>query len=165
MNKQKRASCCEQCSYYDYDEYSEEYICSANMDEDEFMRFISGPGSYCPYFDPYDEYKIVSRQNWCFTLANRKKCVILFKKINSENAVTKTVGIYDAPSAESAYCGLCAEISLSSGAAEKCSRSQRIRPRYGRGEYRLSWNRVVKRCINLRPFFGTGIFFGIYSWI
>lgn len=32
------------------------------MDEDEFMRFI-GPGSYCPYFDPYDEYKIVSRQN------------------------------------------------------------------------------------------------------
>lgn len=33
------------------------------MDEDEFMRFISGPGSYCPYFDPYDEYKIVSRQN------------------------------------------------------------------------------------------------------
>ena len=96
MNKQKRAACCEQCSYYDYDEYSEEYICSANMDEDEFMRFISGPGSYCPYFDPYDEYKIVSRQNWCFTLANRKKCVILFKKINSENAVTKTVGIYDA---------------------------------------------------------------------
>lgn len=41
MNKQKRASCCEQCSYYDYDEYSEEYICSANMDEDEFMRFIA----------------------------------------------------------------------------------------------------------------------------
>ena len=63
MNKQKRASCCEQCSYYDYDEYSEDYICSANMDEDEFMRFISGPGSYCPYFDPYDEYKRVSKQN------------------------------------------------------------------------------------------------------
>ena len=38
------------------------------MDEDEFMRFISGPGSYCPYFDPYDEYKIVSRQNRCTLL-------------------------------------------------------------------------------------------------
>ena len=61
------------------------------------MRFISGPGSYCPYFDPYDEYKIVSKQKLMFHSCKSKKNVLYYlRKIISENAVTKTVGIYDA---------------------------------------------------------------------
>ena len=61
------SNCCENCSNYIYDDESECYICNMPLDEDEMARFISssvGNGGYtCPYFDFYDEYKIVRKQN------------------------------------------------------------------------------------------------------
>ena len=64
--KQKNAnpiqSQCEFCAYYDYDEDWEEYVCNANMDEDDMVRFYESRTS-CPLFKFYDEYKIVRKQN------------------------------------------------------------------------------------------------------
>lgn len=57
------ASCCETCEYYDYDEEYEENICKIDMDEDEYLRFLSSKGQACPYYKYYDEYKSVQKQN------------------------------------------------------------------------------------------------------
>lgn len=54
---------CENCSRYCYDDENEEYYCSADLDEDEVMRMYSDKNGVCPYFDGYDEYKIVRKQN------------------------------------------------------------------------------------------------------
>ena len=54
---------CETCAYYEYDSEWEEYYCSINLDEDEYARFVSNGGSSCPYYNYYDEYKIVHKQN------------------------------------------------------------------------------------------------------
>ncbi len=56
-------SCCENCSNYLYDDENETYFCNVNLDEDEMYRFLSGSTKACPYFDFYDEYKIVRKQN------------------------------------------------------------------------------------------------------
>ncbi len=55
--------CCEQCAYYNYDEEYDEYYCSVNLDEDEMEKYVSGNMDYCRYFTPYDEYKVVQKQN------------------------------------------------------------------------------------------------------
>lgn len=55
--------CCEQCAYYDYDEEYDEYYCSVNLDEDEMEKYMSGNMDSCHYFSPYDEYKVVRKQN------------------------------------------------------------------------------------------------------
>lgn len=57
------ATNCEMCVYYAYDQELENYECSVNMDEDEFMRFLSSPNYNCPYFNLDDEYAIVKKQN------------------------------------------------------------------------------------------------------
>ena len=57
------ASECENCAYYDYDEEYECYVCRVNLDEDELYRFMQGVSFECPYYDPYDEYKVVRKQN------------------------------------------------------------------------------------------------------
>lgn len=54
---------CENCAYYGYDEEYECYVCRINLDEDELYRFLQGGSFDCPYFDPYDEYKVVRKQN------------------------------------------------------------------------------------------------------
>lgn len=54
---------CENCANYIYDEEYGQYCCDINLDEDEMMRFLTGKTSECPYFDFYDEYKIVRKQN------------------------------------------------------------------------------------------------------
>ena len=33
---------CETCQFYDYDEEYDDYICTVDMDEDDFVRFIGG---------------------------------------------------------------------------------------------------------------------------
>ena len=58
----KRASSCESCAYYDYDEYTDSYSCQVNLDEDEMQGFLSGSVRGCPYYKFYDEYKSVQRQ-------------------------------------------------------------------------------------------------------
>ena len=52
---------CENCLNYEYDEEYEEYMCSVNLDEDEYIRFLRE--KKCPYFRFGDEYSIVKKQN------------------------------------------------------------------------------------------------------
>ncbi len=54
---------CENCAYYDYDEEYDCYVCNANLDEDDLCRFMQGSNTECPYYTPYDEYKVVRKQN------------------------------------------------------------------------------------------------------
>ncbi len=54
---------CDNCAYYDYNEEYECYECGVNLDEDELYRFMQGGSFECPYFTPYDEYKVVKKQN------------------------------------------------------------------------------------------------------
>lgn len=61
MPKQK-ISQCESCAYFDYDEEYDCYMCTINVDEDDYASFIGGHNS-CPYYHFYDEYSIVRKQN------------------------------------------------------------------------------------------------------
>lgn len=54
---------CENCSNYVYDDQYECYCCDASLDEDEMERFLTNRTSSCPYFNFYDEYGIVRKQN------------------------------------------------------------------------------------------------------
>ncbi len=54
---------CEHCAHYIYDDEYECYICDINLDEDEMAKFITGTVRDCHYFNLYDEYKIVEKQN------------------------------------------------------------------------------------------------------
>lgn len=64
MKKGKNAqTSCELCAHYYYDEEYEGYVCEINLDEDEMSRYLSSPSYACPYFNLYDEYKIVKKQN------------------------------------------------------------------------------------------------------
>ncbi len=53
---------CESCTYYTYDEDSEEYCCLVTLDEDEYYALVSGNYRSCPYFRNDDEYGIVRKQ-------------------------------------------------------------------------------------------------------
>ena len=57
------ASNCEFCVNYVYDDDYGDRICLAQMDEDDYMRFISRADNNCPFFHIDDEYKIVRKQN------------------------------------------------------------------------------------------------------
>lgn len=54
-----RVTQCEMCAYYDADDE----VCTINQDEDDMARLMSQPYSQCSYFNMYDEYKIVRKQN------------------------------------------------------------------------------------------------------
>lgn len=54
---------CEDCMYYDYDEYLEMHVCTLNLDEDEMVSFLTSKSSECKYYKYYDEYKFVRHQN------------------------------------------------------------------------------------------------------
>ncbi len=64
MKKEKaKASCCEECIYYEYDEEYECYTCQQELDSDEMENFIKDTVSNCPYYRYMDEYAIVRKQN------------------------------------------------------------------------------------------------------
>ena len=63
MKKKNNSANCEMCVNYVYDEEDECYSCLVNMDEDEYIRFMSGSHFSCPYFNLDDEYSIVRKQN------------------------------------------------------------------------------------------------------
>ena len=58
----KQPTSCENCEFYDYDEYDECYYCTMRLDEDEMLRFLGGQTASCPYYRYYDEYKSVHKQ-------------------------------------------------------------------------------------------------------
>lgn len=53
---------CETCANYYYDEEYEEYICDVNMDEDDYVRFVSNRRESCPFYRNGDEYQVVRKQ-------------------------------------------------------------------------------------------------------
>ena len=53
---------CENCAYYIYDEDWEEYVCDAQMGEDDYQRLSQSGYKACPYFRNGDEYKVVAKQ-------------------------------------------------------------------------------------------------------
>ena len=55
-------SSCDFCSHYSYNEEEDYYECDISMDEDEYARFLMSSIRDCPYFQIYDEYKIVRKQ-------------------------------------------------------------------------------------------------------
>ena len=58
----KAPSNCESCVFYEYDEYTDTYSCTMNLDEDEMASFLGGVTRDCKYYRFYDEYKSVRRQ-------------------------------------------------------------------------------------------------------
>ena len=54
---------CDCCVNYVYDDEYDCYTCLVNLDEDEMQRFLQGKTYNCPYYDFYDEYGIVRKQN------------------------------------------------------------------------------------------------------
>lgn len=66
MNTQKNAKNlsgrCEDCEFYDYDEYVDAYVCNMSLDEDEMASFLQAHTNNCPYYRKYDEYKSVHKQ-------------------------------------------------------------------------------------------------------
>lgn len=54
---------CDDCVYYDYDEYTDDFACQMSLDEDETVRFLHRQTNSCPYYKFYDEYKTVRKQN------------------------------------------------------------------------------------------------------
>ena len=57
------ASNCESCVYFEYDEELDSDVCTVDLDEDEYARYLSGKNQACPYYKYYDEYKSVRNQN------------------------------------------------------------------------------------------------------
>ena len=53
---------CDECAYFEYDEDDEQYVCSADMDEDDYIRMISQNTKDCPFFRNGDEYAVVKHQ-------------------------------------------------------------------------------------------------------
>ena len=51
---------CDLCAYYWIDEEDGTGECQVN--EDDLARMLSGSADSCPYFQMYDEYKIVRKQ-------------------------------------------------------------------------------------------------------
>ncbi|MEE3461542.1 MAG: DUF6472 family protein [Lachnospiraceae bacterium] len=56
---------CDTCAYLEYDEDLEDYICSVDMDEDDYARLMNSMGGReknCPYYTNGDEYQVVKHQ-------------------------------------------------------------------------------------------------------
>jgi len=53
---------CEYCNNYVYDEDDEEYYCVVDMDEDDYIRLVSGHYPSCPYYQSNNEYEVVRKQ-------------------------------------------------------------------------------------------------------
>ena len=55
--------CCDTCEYFDYDEDLGENVCKIDLDEDEYLDYLTRNTRSCPYYKYYDEYKSVQKQN------------------------------------------------------------------------------------------------------
>jgi hypothetical protein len=61
--KNKKSTNCETCQNYVWDDEAGESVCLANLDEDEYLMFLKSSYEACPFYQLYDEYKTVRRQN------------------------------------------------------------------------------------------------------
>ncbi|MBQ8389447.1 MAG: hypothetical protein IJX52_00505 [Oscillibacter sp.] len=50
------ASNCEECLHYDYDDETESYYCTMDLDEDEMERFLRSDFRACPFYRLGDDY-------------------------------------------------------------------------------------------------------------
>lgn len=53
---------CDFCNNYVYDEEDETYYCAVNMDEDDYVRLMTGQSKACPYYQSNNEYEVVRHQ-------------------------------------------------------------------------------------------------------
>ena len=53
---------CESCLHYDYDEETDSYYCTVDLDEDEMERFLRRADSSCPYYRRGDDYSTARKQ-------------------------------------------------------------------------------------------------------
>ena len=53
---------CDTCTYFVYDEDCDGYVCLADMDEDDYIRLVSGHYPSCPYYQSNNEYEVVRKQ-------------------------------------------------------------------------------------------------------
>ena len=53
---------CETCAYYVYDEDLEEYLCEADMDQDDYQRLQYSGFKGCRFWRNGDEYAVVRHQ-------------------------------------------------------------------------------------------------------
>lgn len=58
----RKASNCESCSNYCYDEEYDAYFCQVGLDEDEMAKFLLGAFFDCPYYMFDDEYALARKQ-------------------------------------------------------------------------------------------------------
>ena len=56
------AANCEECVYYDYDDETESFCCTMDLDEDEMERFLRRAADACPFYRRGDEYRTARRQ-------------------------------------------------------------------------------------------------------
>ncbi len=59
----KKATICEQCVFYVYDDELDEYFCEVSLDEDDMERYMRSANFACPYYRLNDEYATVRKQN------------------------------------------------------------------------------------------------------
>ncbi len=62
MRVRKTAANCECCLNYEYADDYECFVCSQDLDEDEFVRFVQGDFRECPYYQVGAEYRVVRKQ-------------------------------------------------------------------------------------------------------
>ena len=56
------ASNCEECVHYDFDEETETYFCTMDLDEDEMERFLRRAGGACSFYRRGDDYTTAKKQ-------------------------------------------------------------------------------------------------------
>lgn len=53
---------CDDCLYFDYDEWEDYYYCSVGLDEDEMVDFLKDNTVNCPYYRYNDDYELAHKQ-------------------------------------------------------------------------------------------------------
>ena len=57
-----RTNSCDTCAYCYYDEEYGDNVCDIDMDEDEYIRFLTDRHVQCPNYRNGDEYLVVRSQ-------------------------------------------------------------------------------------------------------
>lgn len=63
MSKKKMQTNCDTCLNFVYDDEVGANVCMVSLDEDEYLKYMESSFDSCPYYQLYDEYKTVRKQN------------------------------------------------------------------------------------------------------